>query len=460
MYCMYCGKELEEGVTLCPACGKDNGGNPEAPENTAPVEEAAAAAEIPQPEEAPEAPKKKKKLWILAVAAVLVLALAAAVYYWYNGGSFTPRPNDLFYKESYSAQGEAAEKAADTVIATIGDKTLTNAQLQVYYWSQLYDFIGYYGDSIAYLGLDYTKPLDAQLMADGKQTWQQYFLEVSLNTWQRYQALGILAEEAGYTLPQEVQENIDSLPDKLEVNAKANGYESAAEMLRREMGDGCTVEDYVTYMALYCLGYEYFNDQFEAFEPTEQEIVSYYNDHAEEFASKGITKESDPYVDVRHILIMPQGGTLGEDGKTTTYSEEEWEACRAEAQALLDRYLAGEVTEEAFAQLAVDFSQDPGSKEGGGLYTDVTKGRMVAPFENWCFDDARKPGDTGLVQTNYGYHVMYFVESRDSWFVSARNELLSQRSKAMVEEAIAQYPMDVNYRKIVIGTASALYEEN
>jgi hypothetical protein len=35
---------------------------------------------------------------------------------------------------------------------------------------------------------------------------------------------------------------------------------------------------------------------------------------------------------------------------------------------------------------------------------------MVAEFENWCFDESRKPGDTGIVQTTYGYHVMYFVE--------------------------------------------------
>ena len=33
---------------------------------------------------------------------------------------------------------------------------------------------------------------------------------------------------------------------------------------------------------------------------------------------------------------------------------------------------------------------------------------MVDAFENWCFDANRNPGDTGIVETTYGYHVMYF----------------------------------------------------
>jgi len=38
---------------------------------------------------------------------------------------------------------------------------------------------------------------------------------------------------------------------------------------------------------------------------------------------------------------------------------------------------------------------------------------MVVPFQDWCFDAARKTGDTGIVETQYGYHVMYFVGDSD-----------------------------------------------
>lgn len=33
---------------------------------------------------------------------------------------------------------------------------------------------------------------------------------------------------------------------------------------------------------------------------------------------------------------------------------------------------------------------------------------MVEDFENWCFDASRQVGDTGIVESTYGYHVMYF----------------------------------------------------
>ena len=33
---------------------------------------------------------------------------------------------------------------------------------------------------------------------------------------------------------------------------------------------------------------------------------------------------------------------------------------------------------------------------------------MVTEFNDWCFDTARQSGDTGVVDTQYGSHVMYF----------------------------------------------------
>ena len=131
-------------------------------------------------------------------------------------------------------------------------------------------------------------------------------------------------------------------------------------------------------------------------------------------------------MDVRHILIMPEGGTKDENGNTT-YSEEDWETCRAQAQSLLDQYLAGEKTADAFGALANEHSDDNNGKvTNGGLYSGVYYGQMVAEFEDWIFDLSRKTGDTGLVKTQYGYHVMYFVDREgpvDDWlFTEGREE--------------------------------------
>lgn len=107
-------------------------------------------------------------------------------------------------------------------------------------------------------------------------------------------------------------------------------------------------------------------------------------------------------VDVRHILIMPE---KGEDGTAT---DEAWAEAEKKAKDALEEFLAGDKTEETFAALAEEKSEDGGSNTNGGLYSGVLKGQMVAPFEDWCFAEDRQPGDTDIVKTSYGYHVMYF----------------------------------------------------
>ena len=107
-------------------------------------------------------------------------------------------------------------------------------------------------------------------------------------------------------------------------------------------------------------------------------------------------------VSVRHILVD---------------SEEK-------ANELLQQYNDGEKTEDAFAALAVANSTDPGSASNGGLYSNIYKGEMVPSFD-WCFDPARQSGDTGIVESSNGYHVMYFVETNPQpyWYYKADLDL-------------------------------------
>ena len=113
-------------------------------------------------------------------------------------------------------------------------------------------------------------------------------------------------------------------------------------------------------------------------------------------------------VNVRHILVAFEGGTTDETTGTVTYSDDEKAAAKAEAEEILASFTAGEATEEAFAALANEKSDD-GDGTTGGLYENVYPGQMVTNFNDWCFDAARKTGDTAVIETEYGYHVMYFV---------------------------------------------------
>ena len=97
------------------------------------------------------------------------------------------------------------------------------------------------------------------------------------------------------------------------------------------------------------------------------------------------------------------------------------------ANELLQQYNDGEKTEDAFAALAVANSTDTGSASNGGLYSNIYKGEMVASFEDWCFDPARQSGDTGIVESSNGYHVMYFVGQSENpyWYDQAESSLKS-----------------------------------
>ena len=63
-----------------------------------------------------------------------------------------------------------------------------------------------------------------------------------------------------------------------------------------------------------------------------------------------------------------------------------------------------------FDDLVQRFSGDPGSKATGGVYDFFPKGRMVKPFEDFCFD---KPiGALGWVETTYGVHLIEVLDRR------------------------------------------------
>jgi hypothetical protein len=75
---------------------------------------------------------------------------------------------------------------------------------------------------------------------------------------------------------------------------------------------------------------------------------------------------------------------------------------------------------------------------------------MVEPFENWCFDETRKTGDTGLVKTTYGYHIMYYVSAQPQWEYHCREEILNEWTQKWLLDVASQYLMTVNYDDIVL----------
>ena len=149
-------------------------------------------------------------------------------------------------------------------------------------------------------------------------------------------------------------------------------------------------------------------------------------------------------VDVQHILIKFKNGTTDSSGNTT-YPAKEKEAAKNTAEKLMEEWKKGNATKESFAELAKTKSEDTGSKANGGLYEDIYPGQMVETFDDWCFDANRKPGDTGIIATEYGYHLMYFVETNDITFrdYMIKNKLTTEDMEKWHDDLTAKVTSEI-----------------
>lgn len=127
---------------------------------------------------------------------------------------------------------------------------------------------------------------------------------------------------------------------------------------------------------------------------------------------------------VRHILFMTkQPGENATDEEKAAIKESN-DKRLSDLNALWEEWKADGASEEKFAALAAKKSEDEGSTSNGGMYEKFGEGSMVPAFNDWTFDKSRKSGDTGIVETDYGYHLIYFVSNDgEYWYFDALNAL-------------------------------------
>ncbi len=149
--------------------------------------------------------------------------------------------------------------------------------------------------------------------------------------------------------------------------------------------------------------------------PTDEELHRLYTQNMDSF-------RVPEQVKIRHILLMTQGKPASDDAKI-----------KAQAEDLLKQVRAG----ANFAELAKKYSEDPGSKDKGGEYTIQHNGQMVKEFEDAAF--RLKPGESDLIKTSYGYHVVQVMQHDQAHvktFEEAKADLLSQWRKQKVADVM------------------------
>lgn len=124
------------------------------------------------------------------------------------------------------------------------------------------------------------------------------------------------------------------------------------------------------------------------------------------------SREGEEDVVIGYYIAMFLGSTDNRDTLTKNVRHILISGSTEESKAKADEILAKfeeNPTEENFTALATENTEDPGSKNNGGLYENVAPGDMIEEFNAWLFEEDHKPGDYGIVETTYGYHLMYLV---------------------------------------------------
>lgn len=172
---------------------------------------------------------------------------------------------------------------------------------------------------------------------------------------------------------------------------------------------------------------------------TETAIIIIY---LEKTAYEGIS------TDVRHCLVAFDSEEPTDEEKQETYEI---------ASGLLADLEENGITEERFIDMVTENSDDAASVPDGGLYENITTGsNYVAKFKQWSLDPARKAGDCEIIETEYGYHVMYFVENNGAdWRETVRADLGAEAYDNAANELLGEngkYQITVN--DAIIGEAT------
>ncbi len=439
---------------------------------------------------------KRKSLFLLLLALVLLL--------WGCGKTSVPEatvpeetipvpaatvpadgdPYGITCKGSYSA----GTFDPQGIVSRSGDRSLTNEELQVWYAMAVAS--RRQADTLS-AAPDFTQPLDTQPcpLDDSVNSWEQYFLKQALNTWHSVCALEIHSrehmlptEEAyqpnmvnhrtyvtdmpaskvlyGYNLryqPNSMHQSyLDTLPETLDTLAGELGYGSLTQMAEAM---GVSAEAVTEAVRQLNYSYMYFT------------TLSYETDVTEEELTAAATGTSGRCVDIRQILLVPgeEGDgmvTVAQDG-TVTCADLYWEECASDAEQLLKHWSKKTKHDEAaFADLAYKNSEDPGSARDGGAFRRIRQGQLAPELDAWCFDAARQPGDTEILRSPYGYHILYFSGARETALVQAEDTLKAAKLLELTAQSRSKHPASVNYSAITLtpgeapfSTSQALYPD-
>lgn len=273
--------------------------------------------------------------------------------------------------------------ATNSTYITVGGHDITKVEFDYYYNIAKNDYIETYGSYMSYLGLNLSGDLSTQKYSD-TMTWQDYFEQLAVDTIKQNKALLDEASAAGFTYDTAV--DYAKFEESLKASAVEAG-ESIGRYYKVMFGEYATASRIRPYVEEGYLAAAYYSEVADSKTATEEEIQAYYEANTAEF-------DSVDFLLTEIAAEIPEAETVtDENGNETTVepTEEEIQAAMAAAK------------EKADAALLV-------IEEEGEAKDCIAKSSISVKYNEWLFDDARKEGDTTIVEDTdaHKYYVVMF----------------------------------------------------
>ena len=197
-------------------------------------------------------------------------------------------------------------------------------------------------------------------------------------------------------------ENKPSKEDELAMSSKINELKTKFDSVSnvgKFVNENSDIKFDSTYLAKKDLPLEF---QEQLFNLPAGSVFGPYVHNGHQCLSRMIGRKANATAKASHILLAYKGAPQSAATRT-----------KEEAQALANSLLAqAKANPDGFGMLAMTNSDDPGSKNNGGEYDNITPGQMVPTFNDFVFNNP--VGSIGVVETDFGFHVIKVSGKNDA----------------------------------------------
>ncbi len=327
----------------------------------------------------------KKKILIIAAIVVAISVIGGGGYYlWSSSNNYVAQINgEKISKAEYNFFLELTRSDMEQTVSMTGGDVAA-------FWNSKID-----GE-------------DAKVVAKNK----------ALEEAQKFKIQQIKAKESNIQFTKEEKDNLENTFSQ---QVKQYGRTEMEKQIKDTYN--MTLSQYKDIFMDASLISKFADEEIKKMEAPEEELKKFYDENASSFEQ----------VTARHVLLKTV------DDSFNPLPEEQVKEKEKTANEVLEKLRSG----TDMGTLAKEYSEDEGSKDNSGEYT-FPKGQMMPEFEEWAFN--AKEGDTGIVETDYGYHVMQFVKKLG--FEDVKDQVTLYFKQSKYSDSIEEWVKDPSYNVI------------